>query len=130
MNDKIIKLEHDIASFINKDNGATVHFEYATSPSINEQVSAYTINATTKEPFLLKWASGKTKEEALEIVLAYIKEQKGMNSFTVVWTKIGINKTETSYFYCHDILDVVSKFFNKKDSADYVIYEIKMNPIS
>ena len=130
MNDRIIKLEHDIASFINKDNGATVHFEYATSPSINEQVSAFTVNATTKEPFLLKWASGKTKEEALESVLSYVKEQKGLSSFTVIWKKIDVNKTETSYFYCHDVRDVIDKFFTKKDSADYIIYEIKMNPIA
>jgi hypothetical protein len=140
MDNKIIQLEHDISSFITKDNGATVHFEYEVlslfkeaSPiksSATVTVLAYTVNPSNKEIFLLKSATSQTKEGALEEILEYVKSQKGMSSFTVKWSKSGISKMETSYFYCHDVTDVVKKFFAKKNLADYIVYEIKLNPIA
>lgn len=133
MDNKLINLEHEISSYITPDNGATVHFEYETdglwgTPSWI--VSALTINPNNKEIFLLKKESASTKEGALKKILSYVKEQKGLNSFTVIWAKKGNNKTETSYFYCHDVVDVVDKFFNNKETSQYTIYEIKMNPIA
>ncbi len=130
MNNKILQLEHDISSFISKDNGATVHFEYSKDSFISETASAYTVNTDTKEVFLLKTVRTNSKELALEEILEYVKNQKSMNSFTVVWAKIPVSKMETSYFYCHDVTDVIKKFFAKKNLADYIIYEIKLNPIS
>lgn len=129
MNDNILKLEHDIASFINKDNGATVHFDYGISQEVFV-VSAFTVNPETKETFLLKKAINIRKELALEEILEYVKAQKGLSNFTVIWAKAGTTKMETSYFYCHDVVDVIKKFFEKKEVVDYVIYEIKLNPIA
>lgn len=130
MNNKILQLEHDISSFISKDNGATVHFEYSKDSFASETASAYTVNPETKEVFLLKTVRTNSKELALEEILEYVKNQKSMNSFTVIWKKIPSEKTETSYFYCHDVTDVIKKFFAKKNLADYIVYEIKLNPIS
>ena len=68
--------------------------------------------------------------------MTYVKEQKGMSSFTVEWAKKENNVSRvgpiihTSYFYCHDILDVTEKFFFNKKSEDYVVYLIKLNPIA
>lgn len=130
MDNKILQLEHDISSFINKDNGATVHFEYNVESFASITVSAYTISPNSKEIFLLKTVRTNTKELALEEILEYVKNQKGLNSFTVIWAKKpGIN-SQTSYFYCHDVVDVVKKFFAKKELSDYIIYEIKLNPIA
>jgi hypothetical protein len=56
-----------------------------------------------------------------------------MDSFTVNWSKKEngtLGSYNTSYFYCHDITEVISKFFAGKSVRDYVIYEIKLNPIS
>jgi len=132
MENIILSLEHEIASYISNDNGATVHFEYRDGFILGDipKVLAYTVNNNSKEVFLLKEVVTNSKEEGLKEILQYVKEQKGMNSFTVKWAKIGVNKIETSYFYCHDIIDVIRKFFDQKDAANYIIYEIKLNPIA
>ena len=129
MENKALSLEHEIASYITKDNGATVHFEYDNKID-KTKVAAYTINDNTKELFLLKEATARSREDCLEQILQYVKEQKGMNSFTVKWAKVDTNKIETSYFYFHDVIDVVKKFFDKKDAVNYIIYEIVMNSIA
>ncbi len=130
MDNKILQLEHDISSFIKKDNGATVHFEYSRDSFASDTVSAYTINENNKEVFLLKTVRTQSRELALEEILDYVKSQKGLSSFTVIWAKAGTSNMETSYFYCHDVTDVIKKFFSKKEVADYVVYEIKLNPIA
>jgi len=139
MDTLILRLEHEIVATIGADNGCTVHFEYgqcdSTTPknpgglmNVDYVASAITINPITNEPFLLKTEQGDTKEKALKAILEYVKKQKGLNSFTVIWMKKGDSKSNTSYFYCHDILDVVEKFFFGKNRIDYVIHEIKLNP--
>ncbi len=130
MENKVLQLEHEISSFINKDNNATVHFEYRVESFASVTASAFTLNSTSKEVFLLKTVRTQSKELALEEILEYVKNQKGLNSFTVKWAKAGTIQIETSYFYCHDVTDVIKKFFAKKDVVDYVIYEIKLNPIA
>lgn len=130
MENKILQLEHEISSFINKDNNATVHFEYHVESFASVTASAFTLNSTSKEIFLLKTVRTQSKELALEEILEYVKKQKGLNSFTVRWAKAGTIQIETSHFYCHDVTDVIKKFFAKKDVVDYVIYEIKLNPIA
>jgi len=131
MDKEALILEGEIANFVGTSNGCSVHFEHtADGPGIVHQAIAYTFNPTSKETFLLKSVIGGSKHEALEQILEYVKTQKGQNSFTVIWMKVGDSQSHTSYFYCHDILDVVHKFFHNKNSKDYVIYEIKLNPIA
>lgn len=133
MDNVILKLEHDISTFISSDNKCTVHFEYSIGKNpdkflTDHTVSAYTVNPNSAETFLLKSETADTKEHALKKLLDYVKAQKGLNSFTVRWTKSGEAKPVVSYFYCHDVLDVVEKFFHGKNSVDYIVYEIKLNP--
>jgi len=142
MDKAILKLEHDVATFITSDSGCTVHFEYTADladkgsykkvgPECDITVSAITVNPKSEETFLLRKETASTKEKALKKLLDYVKSQKGLNSFTVIWMKRGdvINRN-TSYFYCHDVLDVVEKFFYGKNSVDYIVFEIKLNPIA
>ena len=133
MDSAILKLEHDISTFIGTDNGCTVHFEYLSrSLETEHTVSAYTVNPKSGETFLLKSANALTKELALKQILEYVKNQKGLSSFTVKWYKKGTDAltVQTSYFFCHDILDVVEKFFAGKNPEDYIVYEIKLNPMA
>ena len=125
-------LEHEISKLIGSDNGATVHFTYNNkyTPIMEATVSVVTINPKTKEAFLLKQEICDNEMQCLEKILTYVKSQKGLNSFTVKWMKKGEAKENVSYFYCHDIVDAVSNFFHNKNSADYTITEIKLNPIS
>lgn len=129
MNQTMINLEHEIAAFINKDNGATVHFRYEELKG-KFKVSAYTVNNTNKEMFLLKSAETFMYEDSLHDILMYVKELKGMSTFTVKWKRIGNEPIQQSYFYCHDVKDVVTKFFSDKNIAEYIVYEITLNPIS
>lgn len=127
MENKILQLEHEIQSLIFKDNGCTVHFEYSVG---NCDVSVYTTNPQTKEIFLLKETNKVyLKEDGLKDILKYVKTQKELDSFTVIWIKKdeGTPVKQTSYFYCHDIQDAINKFFIGKDVKDYIIYEVKMN---
>jgi len=133
MEETLINLEHEIAAFITKDNGATVHFKYEETHNHKHRVSAYTVNNSNKEMFLLKSVETYLPKDALDDILTYVKSLKGMSSFTVKWNKNLCPSDlpiQTSYFYCHDITDVVNKFFSDKNIADYVVYEIKLNPIS
>lgn len=142
MEKTVLNIEHQIAAFVNSDNknSCTVHFDYehfeesakGTQPTTGWIVSAHTYNPVTEETFLLKSVEGKTKESALKKILELLKKQKGESPFTVRWLKKGeasVN-THTSYFYCHDILDVVENFFQGKNPEEYVVYEIKLNAIA
>jgi hypothetical protein len=125
----IALIEHEIAAFIAKDNGATVHFRYDLNN--NNNVKAHTINNVNKEMFLLKEAEGDDVFESLNKILEYVKSLDGMSSFTVNWNKANsLSNIQTSYFYCHDVADVVDKFFSDKNTADYIVYEIKLNPVA
>ena len=140
MEKTLLNLEHQIAAFVNADNksGCTVHFDYTEdrfaqtkgSPSSEWTATVNTFNPTTEETFMLGREIAPTKEKALKAILDRLKKQKGENPFTVKWAKKGDAGMKDSYFYCHDVLDVVERFFNGKNPEDYVVYEIKLNPIA
>lgn len=140
MDSDILKLEHEISTVIQKDNGSSVHFKYdvsvphkGTDPEEEYTVRAYTVNNKTKEPFLLKIGRGKTKEDALQTILSYVlKAKQDFGSFTIIWNKKNGRESikNTSYFYCQNILEALEKFFDDKSTDDYIIYEVKANPIS
>jgi hypothetical protein len=145
-----MEIEDKIAKIIQKE-GNTVHFikdwvepyqgrigelsniqfvEY----KMRAKVSAFTLNSVTKETFLLKEVTGETHLECFNKILDYVEHTKeSMNSFTVHWSKKEngtLGSYNTSYFYCHHILEVMDKFFANKDVKDYVIYDVKLNPLS
>ena len=147
MNESVLQLESEISSFVNLDNknNCTVHFEYEKDVedkgSFNNPfyiASAFTVNPNSKETFLLKQEKASSKEKALKKILEYVKDKSGQNSFTVLWKKTkdaggelpAGGPLQTSYFNCHDVQDVVEKFFHGKSAANYTVYEIKMNPIA
>lgn len=144
--ENIIQLETMISDEIKKDNGATLNFNYETTPD-GVTVRVFTMNPKTKEFFLLSSATGPHQEVALNTVLNYVKNHKReMNSYTVKWRKknsIDLMKeknqeqivedspsTILSHFSCKNVIEVVEKFFEGKDSSMYIVYEIKLNPIA
>lgn len=98
------------------------------------EVSAFTTNNTTKETFLLKSVIGDTHVECLQKILDFLEtESQKMSTFTVNWAKKEngqLGAYNTSYFTCHDIVEVTNKFFLGKSVRDYVIYNVKLNPIA
>jgi hypothetical protein len=148
MNAKIIELEDKISQIVFSDNKRTVHFEYSTqefetpfnaletaqtlyTKSKKFQVIAHTYNSQNKETFLLKTEVGESYEECLQKIFDYIQNRrKIVNSYTVIWCKKKDNIRQTSYFFGSSVIEVVEKFFNGKDPNEYLVYEIKMNPLS
>ena len=144
------ELVERIKKFLHED-GKTIEFSYdwveLTSQSIGQlahivnnignqkaEVSAFTTNNTTKETFLLKSVIADTHVECLQKILTFLeKESQTLSTFTVNWTKREngrLGSYNTSYFSCHDIVEVINKFFTGKNVRDYVIYNIKLNPIA
>lgn len=128
----IVDLESKIALEIRKDNGSTVSFNYDYVPfSPITTVKAFTVNPVTRELFLLHSVTSQTQQDALESILTYVKTHKDeMNSFTVKWSRKTDGISYTSFFYCKDVMELVSKFYDGKDPYLYIIYEIKLNPIA
>jgi hypothetical protein len=129
MNKELIELEDNISKMIYSDNGRTTHFSYTNKDNIYN-VSVYTYNRINKETFLLYKSSSDSYSNCLEKVIQYLSLGKS-RSYTVNWSRIDRSiEIQKSYFYCTDIEDVLYKFFEGKDKNLYIIYEIKMNPIS
>jgi hypothetical protein len=146
---EIIEIEDKIAKIIQKE-GNTVHFKKdwieSSQGRIGELVngnfefkqkalvSAFTYNSNTKETFLLKEVAADNHLECMQIILEYLEHTKeSMNSFTVNWSKKEngrLGSYNTSFFYCHNILEVMDKFFAEKSVNDYVIHNVKLNPLS
>lgn len=126
-----LALEHAIIESVQKDNvnNCSVHFDYQKIGRVN----VYTYNPKYQEKFLLTSGTGTTDEEALmNAKNNIVKLHEGQNSYTVVWKKHSDDSNmNTSYFVAHDIQDVLNKFYFHKDfPQNFLIYEIKLNPIS
>jgi len=129
----IALLEAEILEEVRKTNPKhTVQFAYSNT----YEVKVTTFNPLLAEFFTLATVSSKiSKEDALHTVLNYIKtHREEYNSFTVIWAKKIVGSDDTkpapSVFYCNSIRQVLDKFFDGKEEDMYIIYEIKMNPIS
>jgi len=125
-----VKLENQISRIIEEDNNCSTHFEYQNMDGKTE-ITIITYNPIHHEQFVLKKEVAPTAERALQKVLEYLEtSRKYQNTYTLFWLKKGESKTRTSYFSGSDMKDVLDKFYHNKDSEDYIIYEIKLNPES
>lgn len=133
-NIKSMGFESEIQSRIFKDNARTVHFEYnKVDEGENKlQLVATTYNSENGESFVLKTILGRCEEDCLEQLLNYLKVfKKDPMTYTVTWRKKGENMpSQTSYFYCNDIIELAEKFYHGKVKEEYIVEEVKLSPIS
>lgn len=131
-----MKMEVKISEKVRKDNGCEVRFEYDEYGTPGHlypiQVTARTFNPKTGEIFVLTTATGDNERICLETIDKYIDTIKESEStFTVEWARKGDNALKhKSYFACIDVREVCDKFFCDKKKEEYIVYEIKMNPIA
>jgi len=126
MEKKKIELESRISEIIKMDNKCHAHFEYNKS-----NITITTFNPIKNETFLLLNIPCSNEVEGLEKALIWVKEHSREEvSHTVIWTKRGEASTYKSYFYASNMRKVIDKFYHDKNELDYIIYEIKVNPIS
>lgn len=141
-----IALEWQIMEIIKNDNANTVHFDWSYSND-NLVLTTRTYNQIHKISFIMCKKSmpiyaPDSKIKLLEQTLEYLKINiplKSVNTYTVHWakktndpTKEDYNSTpiiHTSYFCGVDMLDVCNKFYDGKISHDFIVYEIKLNPL-
>lgn len=125
-----VKLENKISRIIEEDNNCSTHFEYNKVDGKTE-ITIITYNPNHHEQFVLKKEIAATIENGLNKVLEYLETtRKHQNTYTLVWLRKGEGKTRTSYFSGYDMKDVLDKFYHNKESEDYIIYEIRLNPES
>ena len=131
----ILFFENEISSFIKEDNGCSTHFEYNKSHIDNsiESIRVTTYNPKKNETFLLIEIPCDDEVDGLKSVLDWIKSHKLTSqdiSHTILWMKKGEGVTYKSYFYATSVRKALDKFFFDKKEDDYIIYEVKMNPIA
>jgi len=128
-----LDLEIRISSFIEKDNINKCEVEFVYAPGSNHGIDLYIIthNPIHKIPFLFLKTWGVTEETALENALIELEHpNKGNeNPYTIVWEKIGEN-TQKSYFSGYSMYEILDKFYYGKNPKEYIIFEVKLNPIS
>jgi hypothetical protein len=143
---EILKFQSKIFKLIHPQNGVSVHFRFDPYTGLD----LVTYNGKNDEFFLLKHLNvitsdiGKDNQEYnmyLEMfeyvkhLVTSIEENKGDEtigySFTVIWSRKD-GPSQTSYFYGKDVEDILKKFYYGKEGVKhlFIIYDIKMNPLS
>lgn len=125
--------EKIITDFINENNSnrCTAEFVYAPSEFFGVDLYVITHNPVHKNNFLFSKSWGVSEEDALERCMKSLDKirKKSENNYTVTWEKVG-GTTQNSYFSGKDIYEVLEKFLFQKNPEEYIIFNIKLNPIS
>jgi hypothetical protein len=128
---ELIKLENQVERIVQEDNASecTAHFNYKLNETFGILVNVTTYNPHHGTLFFLTKGVGATKEIALADAITKIKK-KELSTYTVTWSKKSEGKTYISYFTAYDVYEVLYKFYFEKNKEDFIIFEIKLNPIS
>jgi hypothetical protein len=130
-----IKLEYEIMSGIYKDNGNSTHFDYHVN--VDESTDNIKLDVVTYNPrhgsiMLLTTVKGDSSVDCLQKVLEYVKShsKKSEKSYTVIWSKSTNSELNKSYFSSVDADSALSKFYYGKNDNDFIVHEVKLNPIA
>ena len=128
-------LENEIKELIQSDNKCQVRFIYNKRDNVTHTVDVITINPLTGESFLMHSAlsDGNNHIKALEHIKYYLEERKKDNHcYAVSWKKVGEAIPNVSYFYGHDMREVLKKFYSGKENVEdnYVIDNVKLSPVA
>jgi hypothetical protein len=134
---KQIILESEISDFIKRDNGCNTHFDYNRSNIDNtlKSIRVTTYNPKKQETFLLIEIPCQDEGliEGLKQISSWVRTHSISDqefSHTVLWAKKGDAHPYKSYFYATNARKALDKFFYDKSEAEYIIYEVKINPIA
>ena len=131
---KKLELEDKISELVKSDSKCTVHFDYkkAQGTSLDKlDLTVTTRNPLHDETFVLMKVTEVGILKCLEKVVSYLEHHKRFqSSYTVLWSEKAKFMLNTSYFYAYDMQEVLNRFFEGKDRHAFIIYEMKLNPIS
>lgn len=129
-----IKLTGQIQMEIIKDTQRTVTFIFDEKTN---GVRVFTYSQQTDTFFLLMHIpAANSRVEALEQVLHYLKTHSDEeHTYTVLWTRLGSNCNNRSYFRARTLRELAEKFEaepasateGRKDPSEYVVLEVKLS---
>ena len=134
--------ESAIQEIIKKDSDCTCHFNYLVSNSqfnIKKiKLELVTFNTNHKTQFLLHTIEAENKIKAANMMYKHVYQLKNnltlinspFSSYTVEWFNKSENKMNKSSFYGHTIEEILQKFYYGKSRNNFIIYNIRLNPIS
>lgn len=137
---RICQLENQIRQMVNEDNGAQCHFFYDRSQN-DESANMVVLTLVTSNPrhqelFTLYSTDPQLDEvRCLDQTITYLNQIKDkVNSllvYQVKWFKKDNPGTEQiSFFYAHDIPEVIYRFYDGKDHKEFTIVSVEMRPSS
>jgi len=126
---KLAELQKKIQYLLNIDP-ANLIFEYRKTSTGYELVVS-TINPVHRQSFLFHKTEGKTKTEAIEKMMEYVRtDQKVENSFTIQWSLIKKDELHTSYVRAENILNAIEKIMYGRDRNSIIIFSASLNSIA
>lgn len=130
-----LALESEIASMVKDDNGCETHFEYQEIQRGTEDnnfiVKAITYNPLTEVSFLMCRVKAPNEISGLKVILDYVKNHRStVYTHTITWSNKRNFTPITSYFYGKDALEALEKFYHGKNREDYLVFNVKLNPVA
>jgi len=90
-----------------------------------------TENPRHNQRFLFHQTEGATAVQALEALLAYIREHRALEpSYTIQWRAFDDPELHTSYFSAPTILSALDKFFYGRGVHSITVFSVNLNPLS
>ncbi|MFT4521782.1 MAG: hypothetical protein ACI8ZN_000720 [Bacteroidia bacterium] len=130
-----IKLQHEIAEILRKDNGVSCHFDFHVNMLSGGQtikLNLLTYNVKHNEYMLLRTTLGPNSIQCLESMLVFIKsndQQKQEYSYTITWSRAGEKEEYVSYFWGTSEEEVMAKFLHEKKASNFT-YSVQQNPLA
>ena len=131
---KKLELEDKISELVKTESKCTVHFDYnKVSGGSADKISltVTTFNPVHDEKFILMKVTESGILKCLDKVVSYLEHHKRYQStYTVMWSEKAKFMLNTSYFYAYDMQEVLERFYEGKDRHAFIIYDMKLNPMS
>lgn len=130
-----IRLQHQIAKILWKDNGVSTHFDYHVNIMSEDEtikLNVLTYNERHDEYMLLHTTNGSSSLDCLEKMRDYLKSNRVTQvkySYTISWSKNGDPDKHTSYFRATSEEEAKQKFLHEKNPDNYK-FSIEQNPLS
>lgn len=94
-------------------------------------LSLITVNPRHNQSFLYHTVIGVDKLDALEKMLAYVKDSHAAeSSFTIQWRVNGDEELHTSYFRARNMYEALDKLYYNRDHNNITVYSLVLNPIT
>jgi hypothetical protein len=126
---RIAELQREIEEYISLGSNSIL-YDFKEENG-NVTLHAITVNPRHNQSFLFHTSRGLNRIDALEQLLAYVKEfREKESSFTIQWAIIGDERLQTSYFSAKNIIGALDKLYFDRDPNTVTVFNVSLNPIT